>query len=372
MFRAPGGAPKLTVVDLFSGVGSLSWGAAEAARALGFEADLVLAIDSEPAALTVYDESLRPRMTATRCLDLKASLAGVGPDALPAEQALLRDVPNDIDVLVAGPPCQGHSRLNNHSRHDDPRNDLYGTVARFAELRRPKLIIIENVDTITADARCSSETTRLRLLQSGYQADQGTVQLNRLGVPQTRKRHVLVATRSDQPSVNVDAVLKAYAVRRPEHRTVDWAITDLSNASTDEIFDSASRAGTDNTKRMAYLHAAAHRFDLPDHARPPCHRVPKVDKNGNLTQHTYRSMYGRMHPDRPAQTVTSGFGSMGQGRYVHPRVPRTITPHEAARLQFLGDFFDFSSVTSRGVLAKMIGNVAPMKLSYVFVLDHFR
>ena len=74
-------------------------------------------------------------------------------------------------------------------------------------------------------------------------------------------------------------------------------------------------------------------------------------------------MYGRLRWDRPAQTVTSGFGSMGQGRYVHPLRPRTLTPHEAARLQFLPDYVDFSRVAKRTALATMIGNVAPPRLT---------
>jgi DNA (cytosine-5)-methyltransferase 1 len=80
-------------------------------------------------------------------------------------------------------------------------------------------------------------------------------------------------------------------------------------------------------------------------------------------------MYGRLKPHEPAQTITSGFGSPGQGRFVHPTQLRTLTPHEAARLQFFPDFFDFSLAKKKTALASMIGNAAPMKLSYVFGLE---
>ena len=70
-------------------------------------------------------------------------------------------------------------------------------------------------------------------------------------------------------------------------------------------------------------------------------------------------MYGRMYWDRLAQTITSGFGSMGQGRFVHPRRRRTITAHEAARLQGFPDFFDFTSVNKITALREMIGNAVP-------------
>jgi DNA (cytosine-5)-methyltransferase 1 len=73
-------------------------------------------------------------------------------------------------------------------------------------------------------------------------------------------------------------------------------------------------------------------------------------------------MYGRLHWEEPSQTITSGFGSMGQGRYVHPSEKRTITPHEAARIQGFPDFFSFESVKSRGELHTMIANAVPPKI----------
>ena len=73
-------------------------------------------------------------------------------------------------------------------------------------------------------------------------------------------------------------------------------------------------------------------------------------------------MYGRLAWNQPAQTVTTGFGSMGQGRYVHPARQRTITPHEASRLQMLPDFMDFSTVSKRKALAQLIGNTVPTAL----------
>jgi DNA (cytosine-5)-methyltransferase 1 len=76
-------------------------------------------------------------------------------------------------------------------------------------------------------------------------------------------------------------------------------------------------------------------------------------------------MYGRLYWDIPAQTITTGFTSMGQGRYVHPSHPRTITPHEAARLQGFPDFFDFTveGKAQRTAWSKLIGNAVPPQLS---------
>lgn len=94
------------------------------------------------------------------------------------------------------------------------------------------------------------------------------------------------------------------------------------------------------------------RYDLPDYLRPDCHR---------LKQHSYKSVYGRLRWDQPAQTITTGFTSMGQGRYVHPARARTITPHEAARLQGFPDYFRFGE-GPRSVWCKLIGNAVPPAL----------
>jgi DNA mismatch endonuclease Vsr len=120
------------------------------------------------------------------------------------------------------------------------------------------------------------------------------------------------------------------------------------NLRSDAAFDSASTPNADNVSRIKWLFE--HRkHDLPNALRPDCHH----------SEHSYVSMYGRLDWDEPAQTVTTGFGSMGQGRYVHPARRRTLTPHEAARLQMIPDFWNFGAVRKRGSLATLIGNAVP-------------
>lgn len=117
------------------------------------------------------------------------------------------------------------------------------------------------------------------------------------------------------------------------------------------MMDRAPQAKHDNLARMAWL-LEHDEYDLPNHLRPACHQ-------GN---HTYKSMYGRLRWEDPAQTITSGYGSIGQGRYMHPDLPRALTAHEAARIQGFPDYFDFSACTTRSALATMIGNAVPPQL----------
>ena len=147
-------------------------------------------------------------------------------------------------------------------------------------------------------------------------------------------------------------------------KPVTWAIGDLIEAAGGGVFDIAPEPTEANRRRIDYLFDND-LYDLPDAERPDCHR------NGT----SYTSVYGRMPPDRPAQTITTGIGSPGQGRFIHPTRRRLITPHEAARIQGFPDWFSFAvkgREPSRKELAKWIGDAVPPFLGFVatsFALD---
>ncbi len=332
------------IVDLFCGCGGLTYGALEGLDRAGKNGSLALAVDLDPLPLDVMRKTLDLDENQVKSWDL-STLQAVGVDPLVEEEKLFSEVGQD-SLLLAGPPCQGHSALNNHTRHNDPRNGLYLAVARAAELIQPQAIISENVSGVSSDrknavARCSSALKRL-----GYKVVEKRIDLSGLGVPQRRIRHLLIATKGKKFDWEM--------VRELPQRSVSWAIEDLLDQKPLNIFTTASKASSKNRERINWLFDEKS-FDLPNSKRPKCHR------DGD---HSYLSMYGRLSWDRPAQTITSGFGSMGQGRFVHPRRRRTLTPHEAARLQCLPDFVAFESVSlTRSALATMIGNVAPPLLA---------
>jgi DNA (cytosine-5)-methyltransferase 1 len=150
-----------------------------------------------------------------------------------------------------------------------------------------------------------------------------------------------------------EGVLRELAARAPDSAiNLRWAISDLETVVDPAGYDVPPRASAVNTARMKYL-LERDLYDLPNHQRPECHQ----------DEHSYKSMYGRLRWEAPAQTITSGFTSIGQGRYMHPSQVRALTAHEAARIQGFPDYFDFSAVTKRGDLATMIGNAVPPALS---------
>jgi DNA (cytosine-5)-methyltransferase 1 len=346
------------VADLFSGCGAMSLGFAEACRALGFRFESAAVYDIDPTALRVYAAAFG--LQHADPVDLGVTLQGdLNADCTPTEEALVRRA-GAVDVVLAGPPCQGHSTLNNRTRHADPKNELYFLVARYAKLMRPKWILIENVPAVRKDRSGVVQRTADALESLGYWVADGIVDLWAIGVAQTRRRHVLVAqSEALGPLLDVDDLVSPYHTRP---RPVSWAIEDLLDVGSSSSVDALKTPDPVTQARIDYLFDH-NLFDLPDHMRPDCHRKKS---------HTYQSVYGRMNWQEPAPTLTSGYDTMGRGRFVHPKRRRTITAHEAARLQFIPDFVDFSGVVERSGLAKLIGNAVPPKLSYVLGLELMR
>ena len=343
--------PKLAIADLFAGCGGLSLGIQRAARDLDYSLDVRLAVDSDAVATEVYQASFEN--ARIECKPIEEMFDGESGSPLTTIESTIQSEVGQLDILLGGPPCQGHSNLNNHSRRDDDRNGLYLYMARAAEVLRPSVVIIENVPTVTHDVRESVQSTVRRLEKSGYKTEQAVVDLWKLGVPQKRRRHVTIAALYDRIDVHaiIDELKKPICEHLP--RSVGWAIGDLKDASRTRLFDLPSQPQEHTRVRIDWLFDN-NEFDLPNERRPECHQ----------TEHSYTAMYGRMRWGAPAQTVTTGFNSMGQGRYIHPCRRRVITPHEAARLQMLPDYMDFSKATTRKHLSTLIGNAVPPPLTF--------
>lgn len=309
------------------------------------EAEIALAIDSDPTACAIFADNISDRV---RSEDIAQIFPGEPGDRMSDREKSLASVVGSVDVLVAGPPCQGHSDLNNHTRRRDPKNALYLKVARAVEVLRPGVVIIENVPPVKWDKQDVVGRTVRALELLGYLVEGSVIDASRFGVPQRRKRFILVASRLAE--VAPKAFIRELQLAQSKERDVRWAFGDLGDVSSDDEIDRPSRMSSDNRRRAAHLLNNG-LYDLPDRLRPPCHRYKS---------HTYKSVYGRMRWDHPAQTVTTGFMSMGQGRYLHPERLRTITPHEAARLQTFPDWYSWKAAGGRRALARLIGNAVPV------------
>lgn len=347
--------PKETMklVDLFCGTGPMTLGVVEAGRCLGIDIIPTFAIDFNMDAANNYKLNFPDCRVEND--DIHNFLDGEIGDPITKKEMLLKEQLGDISIAIGGPPCQGFSDLNNHTRRDDPRNQLIFRMVRFAELFRPQFLIIENVQGISHDKHDVLGFAKQSLEKLGYHLQEFLLMASKYGVAQNRRRFLLVASLRQK---KID--LSPYEIEKP--RSVLWAIGDLMKLKGADIFNTSAIHSVDNQNRIDYLFQHG-LYELPNHLRPKCQQ--KEDNR-------YTSVYGRMYPDKPAPTITSGFGSVGQGRFCHPSLPRTLTPHEAARVQFIPDFFVFDSKLKRVALQKMIGNAVPPKLTYLLALELLR
>jgi DNA (cytosine-5)-methyltransferase 1 len=328
----------------------MTLGAVEGARLRNRSVEVRLAIDFEPSAIKVYRENFGVSADVAVCAGVETFFPGDLRQPLTEVEREAAKRVGHLDLLMAGPPCQGHSDLNNRSRRNDPRNALYRAAVRMVEVLRPAVVVIENVPGVIHDSGRISQSGAEFLVELGYSVFQGVVLLSDLGLAQSRRRHVTVAARS----LSQEQLESLLMLQKVSAATVADFIDDLADepVRATTAFRMASRASSENIKRINWLFDNR-KYNLPNELRPPCHR----DKD-----HSYRSMYGRLSWDAPSQTITSGFGSMGQGRYVHPSRRRTLTCHEAARIQGFPDFFRFDSCDSVTSLRQMIGNAVPPAL----------
>lgn len=370
----------LAVLDAFSSVGGLSLGARVAGELLKTPVHIGLAVDIDPAAVQVHKANLGTDLTHTGSVtDLVRWHPGRDrttgkrrfKSCEPTRPDLLTE--HTFDLLIGGPPCQGHSTLNNQTRSDDKKNELMIEMAALAVALSIPTVVIENVPNALNDARKAIKWTTEYLESEGYAVFPGSydeetrvrpqdavLRAQQLGWPQTRKRLFLVATKNGTVT-GFDEAIQRVRLQDPDSMSVWWAIAGLQDEPKkfpDSILHTTPELSPDNKRRMEYLFnkgpGKGGRFDLDDNSIRP-----KSHQNG----HTYPAVYGRMRFNQPAPTITGGFMTPGRGRFIHPTRPRVLTPHEAARIQGFPDWFDFAAglnrAPTRGELAKWIGDAVP-------------
>ena len=350
---------SLVLVDLFCGSGGFSTGFRMAAGALGMDVSVALAVDTDKSALDVYKRNHDPQNISTRSVaDLVdcqlISEANSWKFYYPPELVddELKNLKGKVDIVIGGPPCQGHSSLNNHTRRDDGRNALYPLAVSLAIALDCQAMVIENVQAVLHDVHQSVPKSCDLLHSKGWSVDDQVMKAQELGWPQTRKRHFLTANKVNT-LVNLNDIRKQFL---SQVRPLSWAIDDLEQIDSDALIDAHSNLSPANIERVEFLFDND-LYELPNAVRPLKHQ----------DGHTYPSSYGRLKWDEPAGTITTGFMTPGRGRFIHPRQRRPITAHEAARLQGFPDSYEFELdlvPPSKTALSKWIGDAVPIPLGY--------
>jgi DNA (cytosine-5)-methyltransferase 1 len=322
-------ARTLVAIDLFSGCGGLTTGL----KLAGF---LVLgAIDNHRLSVETY----KANHAGVRvwCRDIRQFSAA----KMKRELRLRR---GGLDLLAGCPPCQAFSSIRTlNGKHvlRDPDKDLLFQFLRFIKALTPKAIMIENVPGLAADKRVVRFCAALARL--GYQSEVRVLDAAHYGVPQRRRRMILLGSR---------ATALRFGRRSSVTITVRDSIGRLSKAgkSGDPLHDFSEKHTVKMTKQIAMTPPdGGSRTELPTRFRKACHE--KCDG--------FKDVYGRMSWDDVAPTITTGCFNPSKGRFLHPRYHRAITMREAALLQGFPKRYKFPKTDGKIAVAAMIGNALP-------------
>lgn len=319
-------------IDLYSGCGGLTLGLKQA----GFE--VIGAVEINSLAVETYKAN-HPNTVVwkedIRKLAVRRVMEG------------LRIEKRELDLLAGCPPCQGFSTmrtLNGGRKINEPQNDLVFEFLRFVRVLKPKAVMLENVPGLAVDWRI--HVFRQKLERLGYLCHDGVLNAADYGVPQRRRRMILLGGGEGHIEP---------AKAQSEKVTVRDAIGSLpppgdSGDPLHDLPESRAQHVLDLIKRIPKNGGS--RSDINETHRLACHRKC----NG------FWDVYGRMAWDDVAPTITSGCVNPSKGRFLHPEQDRAITLREAALLQSFPPGYRFSLGRGKFAAAEMIGNALPPEL----------
>ncbi|UFN51602.1 DNA cytosine methyltransferase (plasmid) [Roseomonas sp. OT10] len=328
--------PSIECVDLFCGVGGLTHGLARAG------VKVVAGIDLDPDCKVPYEANNDAAFHERDVRDLTGgevqAMFGAGA----------------VRLLAGCAPCQPFSTYSRKGRRDDGQWDLVRDFGRLVRESQPHLVTMENVPQLVD---CPVFAQFLADL-AGYQVSWDVVDCVRYGVPQTRKRLVLLASR-------LGAVSLAPAGRQRKARTVRAAIAKLrpleaGEADPRDPLHAACRLSDLNLRRIRASKPGGTWRDWDASLRAKCHAKD--------TGQTYPSVYGRMEWDAPAPTMTTQCFGYGNGRFGHPAQDRAITLREAAILQTFPRRYRFVEKGKPlifSIMGRLIGNAVPVRIGEV-------
>jgi len=354
------------VVDLFCGAGGATLGAVWA----GFYP--VVAVDDDPRATETFENYFSKKLklnVKVFCEDARKFVENF--------EAFDDASSGDAFVLIGCPPCQGFS-TSGKMNENDRRNDLIYVYLKFVKRAAPTVVTFENVFGMRLFSKYAVGLVK-ELRRLGYEIvfgldDGGNLEVIDLvyyGVPQHRRRVVIVATRDRR-------FAKAFEPPRP-FRFPKYYLK-KNELDVDEYFFETVREWIGDLPPIASgeKHPKIPNHRAPNLAKLTLERIKAVPKDGGSLRdapkelwipchlerpNSYVDVLGRLKWDEPSVTIRASFASPTTGRYVHPEQDRSLSTREGARLQTFPDDFVFPDAIRP--TSKLIGNALPPRFSYV-------
>lgn len=367
---------KLKVMDLFCGVGGLSYGFAhddnfEIVAANEILPNMAKAYSLNHPAAKVYVEDIKDFCAEKieKDLNVKAS---------------------EIDIIVGGPPCQAYSTVGKRLI-DDPRGKLFQEYYRVLKEFNPKLFLFENVKGLLSMQGGELLETIISLFESlGYKVQYKLLNAADFGAPQIRERVIIIGSKlknnfqyPSQTHYGAEESPDLFSKGLKPHLTLEEAISDLPFIkSGEESFEYAVEPQNEFQEKMR-MNAPK---KLMDHNAPNNNaklvKMMKLLPDGGTPEDLpkelrptsgFKNTYCRLWWNRPSTTITRNLSTPSSSRCIHPKAPRSLTTREGARIQCFPDSYKFYG--SRSDRNLQIGNAVPTVLSNALagaILSNFK
>jgi DNA (cytosine-5)-methyltransferase 1 len=366
---------RIKIIDLFAGVGGLSY---------GFAHDDFFEIIAANEILKNMAKSyeLNHPNVKVYCKDVK----DFGIKDLKKDFSISE---GEVELVVGGPPCQAYSTVGKRLI-DDPKGKLFQEYYRILKEVKPKVFLYENVKGLLSMQGGELLKTIISLFESlGYNVVYKVLNAADYGAPQVRERVIIIGTKfktsfkyPEPTHFNIEETNKENSSNKKPYRTLSDAISDLPLIkSGDESFEYATTPKNDFQKLMR-KNAPENLMDhnspknnpslvkimenLPDGGTPMDLPIDMRPKSG------FANTYCRLWWNRPSTTITRNLSTPSSSRCIHPKAPRALTTREGARLQCFPD--DYIFYGSRSDKNLQIGNAVPTFLSSAIkeaIKNHF-
>jgi DNA (cytosine-5)-methyltransferase 1 len=344
---------KTSAIDLFCGIGGLSYGLERAGI------PVLAGVDSDPSCRFAYEQNVQAEFVLQDISKVQG------------EEINRKYWANDdqVKILAGCAPCQPFSpHLNKiKNKKQTKRWRLISEFKRLVEETNPDVVTMENVPNL-ANQRIFKEFVAF-LKQKGYFVSYSNVYCPDYGIPQKRRRLVLLASKYGEISL----IPKTHSEKN--YITLRQAIGHLPPVKAGEICESdplhrTTKLSDMNLRRIKASKPNGTWLDWNEDLQLVCHK--------KKTGRTYKAVYGRMTWDEPSSTITTQFYNYGTGRFGHPTQNRALTIREAAILQTFPEDYKFYE-SEKDIFIKRfgvyIGNAVPVELGVVIgksILAHLK
>nr|WP_294544292.1 DNA cytosine methyltransferase [uncultured Rhodopila sp.] len=319
-----------TAIELFCGCGGMSTGLLDAGirTAAGFD------IDRRSIEAYEYNHAYRgSRGFVANLTEMTGNL-------------LLRSARlADVDLLVGGPPCQPFSIVGARRGGDDRRSDLIAEFLRLVKEMNPRAVLLENVPNLASvDGGKHINRFHAGLLDLGYGVRMEVVASADYGVPQVRRRLILLAIKGCS-NIRFPGPTHASPMERHGSGLKPWI-------TSSQVLSDLPPAGD-------FGECGVHNHEMTMHTPDMLARFATLRPG----EREKRSFHDRLHPDKPSFTLRAGSGNFSPLRPIHYAYDRVITARESARLQGFADTFIWPDGIPRLQQYRQVGNAVPPQLA---------